>query len=77
MCHAVQAVTVAEDMSGMPTLCMPVPQGGVGFDYRLSMAIPDKWIKLLKHTRDEHWGMLDLVGVYMCVWRLSSCPPLT
>ncbi|KAG1666836.1 hypothetical protein FOA52_009460 [Chlamydomonas sp. UWO 241] len=56
------AITVAEDVSGMPTLCRPVSEGGVGFDYRLAMAIPDKWIKLLKHTRDEHWGMLDIVS---------------
>ena len=36
------------DVSGMPTLCRPVEEGGVGFDYRLAMSIPDMWIKLLK-----------------------------
>ena len=39
----------------MPALCVGVDEGGVGFDYRLSMAIPDMWIKLLKETRDEDW----------------------
>lgn len=49
------AITIAEDVSGMPALCRPVDEGGVGFDYRLSMAVPDMWIKLLKETRDEDW----------------------
>ena len=35
-------------VSGMPTFCIPVQDGGVGFDYRLHMAAPDKWIELLK-----------------------------
>ena len=50
-------VTVAEDVSGMPSLCRPVREGGIGFDYRLAMAIPDVWIKLLKEQRDEEWNM--------------------
>ena len=41
-----QAVTIAEDVSGMPGLCRPVAEGGLGFDYRLGMAIPDKWIEV-------------------------------
>jgi 1,4-alpha-glucan branching enzyme len=41
----------------MPLLCAPVSKGGVGFDYRLSMAIPDMWIKLLKHGTDDEWDM--------------------
>ena len=40
-----QAITIAEDVSGMPGLGRPVPEGGLGFDYRLNMAIPDHWIK--------------------------------
>ena len=51
------AVTVAEDMSGMPGMCLPIEQGGIGFDYRLAMGEPDYWIKLLKDTRDEDWNM--------------------
>ena len=31
----------------MPALCRPVDEGGVGFDYRLAMAVPDTWIKVL------------------------------
>jgi 1,4-alpha-glucan branching enzyme len=50
-------ITVAEDVSGMPTLCRPVRDGGFGFDYRLSMAVPDMWIKLLKETPDDCWQM--------------------
>lgn len=41
----------------MPLLCRPLEEGGVGFDYRLAMAIPDMWIKLLKEERDENWNM--------------------
>ncbi|GLT89940.1 hypothetical protein SLE2022_078980 [Rubroshorea leprosula] len=54
------AVTIGEDVSGMPTFCIPVQDGGVGFDYRLQMAIADKWIELLK-KRDEDWRMGDIV----------------
>ena len=38
---------MAEDVSGMPTLCRPVREGGVGFDYRLGMGTPDLWVKLV------------------------------
>lgn len=55
------AITIAEDVSGMPTLCRPVPEGGVGFDYRLSMAIPDMWIKILKEKSDDEWDMGHIV----------------
>ncbi|OSX60390.1 glycoside hydrolase family 13 protein [Postia placenta MAD-698-R-SB12] len=54
-------ITIAEDVSGMPLLCAPVSKGGVGFDYRLSMAIPDMWIKLLKHKSDDEWEMGNIV----------------
>ncbi|KAI0005161.1 glycoside hydrolase superfamily [Russula compacta] len=53
-------ITIAEDVSGMPLLGTPANIGGVGFDYRLSMAIPDKWIKLLKHVQDNAWDMGDI-----------------
>lgn len=51
------AVTVAEDMSGMPGMCIPLADGGIGFDYRLSMGVPDLWIKMLKECPDEYWDM--------------------
>ncbi len=51
------AVTVAEDMSGMPGMCRPIDEGGIGFDYRLSMGVPDLWIKLLKEYADDDWDM--------------------
>lgn len=56
-----QAITIAEDVSGMPTLGRPVSEGGVGFDYRLGMAIPDKWIELLKEKKDEDWNIGNIV----------------
>ncbi len=52
-----KAVTIAEDMSAMPGMCLPIEDGGVGFDYRLSMGVPDMWIKLIKESRDENWNM--------------------
>lgn len=55
------ALSIAEDMSGMPGLCRPLSEGGLGFDFRLAMGIPDHWIKLLKHTPDEQW---DLATIY-------------
>lgn len=54
-------ITIAEDVSGMPALCRPVDEGGTGFDYRLAMAIPDKWIALLKGKKDEDWDMGNIV----------------
>ncbi|XP_070501282.1 1,4-alpha-glucan-branching enzyme-like [Chironomus tepperi] len=54
-------ITIAEDVSGMPTLCCPYDEGGIGFDYRLGMAIPDKWIQILKEKRDEDWSMGNIV----------------
>ena len=49
------AITIAEDMSGMPGLARPQKDGGMGFDYRLAMGIPDFWIKYIKEVRDEDW----------------------
>ncbi len=51
------AVTIAEDVSGMPGLAAPAQAGGVGFDYRFSMGIPDFWIRLAKDIPDEHWPL--------------------
>ena len=51
------AITVAEDVSGMPTLCRLVSEGGIGFDFRLSMFIPDMWIKIMKELKDDDWSM--------------------
>lgn len=53
-------ITIAEDVSGMPTLCRPLIEGGFGFDYRLNMSGPDKWIELLKEVKDENWNMGNL-----------------
>ncbi len=55
------AITIAEDTSALPGLCLPIEDGGVGFDYRLAMGEPDMWIKLLKEVPDEHW---DLQHIY-------------
>lgn len=49
------AITIAEEMSGMPGLAVPVKDGGIGFDYRMAMGIPDYWIKTLKEKKDEDW----------------------
>lgn len=59
----------------MPALCRPVAEGGLGFDYRLAMAVPDTWIKLLKHTPDEQWQMGDLVST-LCNRRYTEKVPL-
>ncbi|KAK7428783.1 alpha-1,4-glucan branching enzyme [Neonectria magnoliae] len=53
-------ITIAEDVSGMPALCLPLSLGGVGFDYRLAMAIPDMWIKILKEVKDEDWDLANI-----------------
>ena len=50
-------ITIAEDVSGMPGICAPVEDGGIGFDYRLGMGLPDFWIKVLKDQKEEDWNM--------------------
>lgn len=57
------AINIAEDMSGMPGLCRKVEDGGIGFDFRLGMGIPDFWIKYLKEKRDEDWNIDELWSV--------------
>ncbi len=57
------AVTIAEDVSGMPGMALPIEDGGVGFDYRLGMAIPDFWIKMLKEVPDEQWNVWDIWNI--------------
>ena len=57
------AVTIAEDVSGMPGICCKIDDGGVGFDYRLGMAIPDFWIKLLKDIPDEDWNIWEMWSI--------------
>lgn len=54
------ALSIAEDMSGMPGMCIPINDGGIGFDYRLAMGIPDMWIRFLKEYKDEDWDMWKL-----------------
>ena len=55
------AILIAEDMSAMPGMCRPIEEGGIGFDYRLAMGLPDMWIRLLKEKKDEWW---DLNQIY-------------
>ena len=58
-----KATTIAEDVSGMPGMCCKIEDGGVGFDYRLGMAIPDFWIKMLKDTPDEDWNIWEMWSI--------------
>ncbi|MDM8525931.1 alpha amylase C-terminal domain-containing protein [Desulfococcaceae bacterium HSG8] len=51
------AITIAEDISGMPGIAFPVAGGGIGFDYRFAMGVPDLWPRLLKKVPDEQWHM--------------------
>ena len=60
--HAVNpfAITIAEEMSGMPGMCIPIRSGGIGFDYRLSMGVPDFWIKSLKEYPEDQWDIYKM-----------------
>ncbi len=51
------AITIAEDVSGMPGLAVSPNEGGIGFDYRFAMGVPDYWIRLIKEQKDEEWPM--------------------
>ncbi len=52
--------TIAEDVSGLAGMARKVDEGGIGFDYRLAMGIPDYWIKTLKEKSDEEWNLAEL-----------------
>ena len=60
--HAVcpQAITIAEEVSGFPGLASPLHDGGVGFDYRLAMGIPDFWVETVKKKKDEEWHVAGI-----------------
>ena len=60
------AITIAEEMSGMPGLALPISDGGIGFDYRMAMGIPDYWIKTLKEKKDEDWHPTSIL------WELTN-----
>ncbi len=53
-------LSIAEEVSGMPGLCKSIEDGGIGFDYRLGMGLPDFWIKLLKDQQDEAWNIHEM-----------------
>ena len=54
------AITIAEDMSGMAGLAAPFEAGGLGFDFRMAMGIADHWIKWIKEKTDEQWSMGEI-----------------
>lgn len=54
------AITIAEDVSGMPGIASPFEDGGIGFDFRMSMGVADYWIKTIKEKKDEEWDMGEL-----------------
>jgi len=60
------AITIAEEMSGMPGIAVSTDKGGLGFDYRLAMGIPDYWIKTIKEKKDEDWNPGQIL------WELSN-----
>lgn len=60
------AITIAEEVSGMPGLAAPFKDGGYGFDYRMAMNIPDYWIKTIKECRDEDWHPSSIL------WELTN-----
>ncbi len=62
------AITIAEDMSGMPGMCLPIPDGGIGFDYRLAMGLPDMWVRTVKEKKDEFWDIFKM-WCEMCMRR--------
>lgn len=55
-----KAITIAEDMSGMPGMALPIADGGIGFDYRLGMGLPDMWVHTVKERKDEFWDIFKM-----------------
>jgi len=71
LCREVRpdCILIAEDMSGMPGMCLPVGFGGIGFDYRLGMGTPDFWVKTIESKKDEDWAVGHMF------WELSQRRP--
>ena len=63
-----KAITIAEDMSGMPGMALPIADGGIGFDYRLGMGLPDMWVRTVKERKDEFWDIFKM-WCEMCMRR--------
>ena len=61
-----KAITIAEEVSGMPGLAAPIEDGGYGFNYRMAMNIPDFWIKIIKERKDEDWKPSEIF------WELTN-----
>jgi len=59
------AITIAEDVSGMPGLAVPIADGGIGFNYRMAMAIPDFWINYLENIPDEKWDLWEIWNIML------------
>eukprot|EP00210_Caulerpa_lentillifera_P001326 g1276.t1 len=57
-----RVISIAEDVSGMPTLCRPVNKGGIGFDYRLAMGIPELWIDTMSRPNEDNWNLEQIVS---------------
>lgn len=51
------ALSIAEEMSGLPGLATSQQDGGLGFNFRMAMGVPDFWIKLIKECPDEQWDV--------------------
>ena len=60
------AITIAEDVSGIPGCAAPVEDCGIGFDYRMAMGEPDFWFRLAEKVRDDDWPM---GGIF---WELTN-----
>jgi 1,4-alpha-glucan branching enzyme len=67
LAHSVKpdCITIAEDVSGMVGIARPIEEGGIGFDFRLAMGVPDYWIKILKHKKDEEWNLGEIYGTLL------------
>ena len=51
------AITIAEDVSGMPGLAAPAEDMGAGFNSRMAMGVPECWFKLVRDVKDEDWSV--------------------
>ena len=55
-----ETITIAEDRLWNAGSVSFAVTRRVGFDYRLAMAIPDMWIKILKEKKDDEWDLSNI-----------------
>lgn len=65
-----QRLSIAQECTGYPTLCRPVAQGGLGFDYRLDSSLSQSLRRLIRQSGRRHGRWMTA----QVLWALANKP---